>query len=129
MLHECGEGGFTHPFVAVCGRGNGECDSVPLAEADLRPLAFSWDGLVAELRKMFGLTGVVEADEAGFPEARRIGELGRQPVFLALSPGVPGFEAWLAARRNALVMWGHDVLVSEAPWDCQGDSYRGPTGK
>jgi hypothetical protein len=94
----------SHPLVAVCGRDNGSCLEVPLRPEDLAVLTLSLDGLVRLLRKVLGVGGAVERDEAGFPDARRIGECGGRAVYLALSPAMPGFEAWLGARGDALVL-------------------------
>ena len=94
----------SHPFVAVCGRDDGSCPEVLLRAEDREVLALSIDGLVRVLRRTLGIGGTIERDEAGFPDARRIGERGGRAVFLALSPAFPGFDAWLAARGDALVL-------------------------
>lgn len=93
----------SHPFVAVCGRDDASCPEVLLRAEDREVLALSIDGAVRVLRRALGIGGAIERDDAGFPDARRIGERGGRGVFLALSPAFPGFDAWLAARRDALV--------------------------
>lgn len=103
-------GNATHPFVAVCGRDDSSCESVYLIEAELQLLGFSMEAFVHRLRRAFGLSGAVDDVDAGFPEARRIGDLQGRPVFFATSPGLHGFEAWLGARGNAL------VLIPEGRW-------------
>lgn len=93
----------SHPFVAVCGRDDDSCVEV-LLRADAREvLTLSLDGLVRQLRRILGVAGAVERD-VGFPDARRLGERAGLQVFLALSPALPGFDAWLAARGDALVL-------------------------
>ena len=94
----------SHPFVAVCGQDDGSCPEVLLRAEDREMLALSIDGLVRFLRRALGMGGAVERDDAGFPDARRVGECGGRDVFLALSPAFPGFDAWLAARGDALVL-------------------------
>jgi hypothetical protein len=93
-----------HPLRAVCSRRGSLCPSVRLAERDVRLLGLSRGTLVHRLRQAFGISGPVETGDAGFPETSLIGQLGRRDVFLALLPGIPGFEAWLAMRRDAFVM-------------------------
>jgi hypothetical protein len=93
----------SHPFVAVCGRDDGGCVEVLLRADEREVLTLSLDGLVRQLRRSLGVGGAVERD-AGFPDTRRIGERAGRPVFLALSPALPGFDAWLAARGDALVL-------------------------
>lgn len=93
----------SHPFVAVCGRDDGSCVEVLLRADERKVLTFSLDGLVRQLRRMLGVGGAVERD-VGFPDARGLGERAGRPVFLALSPALPGFDAWLAARGDAVVL-------------------------
>jgi hypothetical protein len=93
----------SHPFVAVCGRDDGSCVEV-LLRADAREvLTVSIDAFARQLRRVLGVGGAVERD-AGFPDTRRIGERAGRPMFLALSPALPGFDAWLAARGDAVVL-------------------------
>ncbi len=94
----------SHPFVAVCGRDDGACPEVLLRPEDRDTLQLSVDGLVRVLRRVLGVGGAVEQSDAGFPDTRRIGDWAGRAVFLALSPAFPGFEAWLAARGDALVV-------------------------
>ncbi len=94
----------SHPFVAVCGRDDGSCSEVLLRPEDRETLQLSVDGLVRVLRRTLGVGGAVEQGDAGFPDARRIGDRAGRAVFLALSPAFPGFEAWAAARGDALVI-------------------------
>jgi hypothetical protein len=94
----------SHPFVAVCGRGDGSCPEILLRAEDRETLALSVDGMVRVLRRALGISGAIERDDAGFPDARRIGERGGRAVFLVLLPAFPGFEAWLAGRGDALVV-------------------------
>jgi hypothetical protein len=94
----------SHPFVAVCGRDDGLCPEVFLRAEDRETLQLSVEGLVRVLRRTLGVGGAVEHGDAGFPDARRIGDRAGRAVFLALSPAFPGFEAWLAARGDALVI-------------------------
>ncbi len=97
------EGSTTHPFVAVCGNDHG-CREVLLTADDRRVLALSVDGLVRQLRRALGITGTTATEPAGFPATLRIGELGSHAAFLARSPATPGFEGWLGARGEAVVL-------------------------
>lgn len=97
--------GAAHPLVAVCERDDGEgCDPEPLTPADAQLLAVSMDGLVWQVRRAFGIGGVVDAADAGFPDVLGVGLLGDCRVLLALQPGLPGFEAWLATLDCTLVL-------------------------
>jgi hypothetical protein len=97
-------GDASAPFVAVCGRDESACPDVLLGPDDREALALSVDGLVRVLRRALRIGGPVDRYEAGFPDARRIGQSAGRDVFLALSPSFPGFDAWLAARGDALVI-------------------------
>lgn len=98
--HGCRE----HPFVAVCGRDDGSCLEVLLRAEDREVLAASVDGLTRQLRRVLRAGGAADNEDAGFPGARRIGERDGRPVYLALAPHWPAFEAWLASRGDALVL-------------------------
>lgn len=94
-----------HPLVAVCARDDGEgCDPEPVTPAEAQLLAVSMDGLVRQVRRAFGIGGVVDAADAGFPDVLGVGLLGDCRVLLALQPGLPGFEAWLESLGKALVL-------------------------
>jgi hypothetical protein len=117
-------GGASHPFVAVCGRGDGSCREILLRAEDREALAISVDGVVRVVRRALGIGGAIERDDAGFPDARRIGERGGRAVFLVLSPAFPGFEAWLAARGDALVLVPFGIGVATAVRDRFGAGQR-----
>jgi hypothetical protein len=114
----------SHPFVAVCGRGDGSCPEILLRPEDRETLALSVDGVVRVVRRALGIGGAIERDDAGFPDARRIGERGGRAVFLVLSPAFPGFEAWLAARGDALVLVPFGVGLATAVRDRFGVGQR-----
>jgi hypothetical protein len=67
-------------------------------------LGLSRETLTHRLRQALGVSGPVEQADAGFPETRLVGRLANREVYLALAPGIPGFEAWLAERRCAYVL-------------------------
>jgi hypothetical protein len=114
----------SHPFVAVCGRGDGSCPEILLGAEDRETLALSVDGVVRVVRRALGIGGEIERDDAGFPDARRIGERGGRAVFLVLSPAFAGFEAWLAARGDALVLVPFGVGLATAVRDRFGVGQR-----
>lgn len=97
-------GSREHPFVAVCGRDDGSCLEVLLRADEREVLAASVDGLTRQLRRVLHAGGAADAEDAGFPGARRIGERDGRAVYLALAPHWPEFEAWLAARGEAIVL-------------------------
>ncbi len=114
----------SHPFVAVCGRDDGSCPEVLLRAEDRETLQLSVDGLVRVLRRALGVCGAVEQGDAGFPDARRIGDRAGRGVFLALSPAFPGFEAWAAARGDALVIVPFGLGLATAARDRFGVGQR-----
>jgi hypothetical protein len=114
----------SHPFVAVCGRDDGSCPEVLLRAEDRETLQLSVDGFVHVLRRALGVRGAVEQGDAGFPDARRIGERAGRAVFLALSPAFPGFEAWAAARGDALVIVPFGLGLATAARDHFGVGQR-----
>jgi hypothetical protein len=114
----------SHPFVAVCGRDDGSCPEVLLRAEDRETLQLSVDGLVRVLRRALGVGGAVEQGDAGFPDARRIGDRAGRAVFLALSPAFPGFEAWAAARGDALVIVPFGLGLATAARDRFGVGQR-----
>jgi hypothetical protein len=117
-------GRASHPFVAVCGRDDGSCPEVLLRAEDRETLQLSVDGLVRVLRRTLGVGGAVEQGDAGFPDARRIGDRAGRAVFLALSPAFPGFEAWAAARGDALVIVPFGLGLATAARDRFGVGQR-----
>jgi hypothetical protein len=118
------DGCTSHPFVAVCGRGDGSCPEILLRAEDRETLALSVDGVMRVVRRALGIAGAIERDDAGFPDARRIGERGGRAVFLVLSPAFPGFEAWLAARGDALVLVPFGIGAATAVRDRFGAGQR-----
>jgi hypothetical protein len=117
-------GSTSQPFVAVCGRGDGSCREILLSAEDRETFALSVDGVVRVVRRALGIGGAIERDDAGFPDARRLGERAGRSVFLALSPAFPGFEAWLAARGDALVLVPFGVGLATAVRDRFGVGQR-----
>lgn len=93
-----------HSFVAVCGRDDGSCLEVLLRADEREVLGASLEGLTRQLRRVLQAGGAADTEDAGFPGARRIGKRGGRAVYLALAPHWPGFEAWLAARGDAVVL-------------------------
>lgn len=114
----------SHPFVAVCGRDDASCPEVLLRAEDRETLQLSVDGLVRVLRRTLGVGGAVEQGDAGFPDARRIGDRVGRAVFLVLSPAFPGFEAWAVARGDSLVIVPHGLGVATAARDRFGVGQR-----
>ena len=92
-----------HPFVAVCGRDDTGCVEVLLRARDRVTLELSLDGLVRVLHRVLGVQGLVERTTS-FPDVCKIGDVDGRLIFLALSPVMPGFDAWLAARGDATVL-------------------------
>jgi hypothetical protein len=75
-----------------------------LTEDELCPLEFSHSAFVHALRRGLGITGKLDTADVDFPYTTRLGDRAGRPVFLALSPAYPGFESWLGARGEALVL-------------------------
>jgi hypothetical protein len=88
----------------VCSKRRCKRKPIALTISDVGLLGLSRDALIHRLRQALGVSGPIDEGDAGFPETRLIGRLANREVYLALAPGIPGFEAWLAARRRAYVL-------------------------